>query len=146
LANPRNANVDGNYRDVEEAAQAIGVAAFRVEISRKEDFPSAASQLAERKPGALIMLNDPGLNGMGKDVAAMVNQLAIPAIYPNDAVVEAGGLMSYGSSLSDAHRQAGAQIARILKGARPETLPVLQVTKLDLLINFKTARATGITV
>jgi putative ABC transport system substrate-binding protein len=96
--------------------------------------------------GALAIGNDPCFNSRSSRLAELTLRHSLPAIYQYREFVEAGGLMSYGASNTDSHRQLGNYVGRVLGGARPSDLPVEQSTKLDLLINLKTAKALGLTV
>jgi putative tryptophan/tyrosine transport system substrate-binding protein len=102
--------------------------------------------LVQQRVDVLLIGNDPFFNSRSEQLAALTVRHAVPAIYQYRKFVEAGGLMSYGASNTDSHRQLGAYVGRILAGAKPADLPVEQSTKVELMINLKTAKALGLTV
>jgi ABC-type uncharacterized transport system substrate-binding protein len=102
--------------------------------------------MAERKIEALVVTADGFLISRQDQIVALAARYAVPTMYPLSQYVAAGGLMSYGANLRDAFRQTGVYVGRILKGAKPSDLPVLQPTKVELVINAKTAKALGLTV
>jgi putative ABC transport system substrate-binding protein len=111
----------------------------------ERDFDRVA-ELVQRRAGALVIGADAFLTSHIEQLAALALRHALPAVYQYPEFTAAGGLMSYGSSLTELYRTAGTYAGRILKGEKPPTLPVQQTTKVELIINLKTAKALGLTV
>jgi putative ABC transport system substrate-binding protein len=146
LVNTASPNTASDTRDVQAAADMLGRTVDVVNASNDNDFDPAFASLARRRADALFVFPDPFLFSRVDRIVALSARHALPAIYDRREAVDAGGLVSYGTSLSDAHRQAGVYIGRILKGDKPVDLPVMQPTKFELVINLKTAKALGLTV
>lgn len=146
LVNPNNATAPASVRDVQAAARAIGQKVLIVNVSAESDLESAFATLVQRKAGALLVAVDALLTNQRKKIAALAAVHQIPGIYGRREFAEAGGMMSYGASATDQYHQCGFYIGRILKGAKPADLPVLQPTKFELVINLKTAKTLGIAV
>jgi putative tryptophan/tyrosine transport system substrate-binding protein len=146
LVNPTNPNTETFSRDLQMAADALGLNVDVLQAGAESEFDALFATLVQWRIGALVIANDPFFNSRSEQLAALTVRHAVPAIYQYRKFVEAGGLMSYGASNTDSHRQLGAYIGRILAGAKPADLPVEQSTKVELLINLKTAKALGLVV
>jgi putative ABC transport system substrate-binding protein len=146
LLNPNNPFFSNQSSDLREASLALGLKIHIEGASNERDIAMAFAAFGRERAGALLVGADPYFNSQRALVISPAAQLRLPAIYEWREFVEAGGLMSYGTSLTGAYRQASDFVARILKGANPADLPVLQVTKFEFVINLKTAKALGVTV
>jgi putative ABC transport system substrate-binding protein len=146
LLNSNNPFFDNQIKDVETASRELGLKIDVRHASNEHDIATAFSAFAQLRVGAVLVGADPYFNSQRSLVIAPATQLRLPAIYEWREYVEAGGLMSYGTSLTEAYRQAGDFVIRILKGAKPADLPVLQSTKFEFIINLKTAKQIGIDV
>jgi putative ABC transport system substrate-binding protein len=145
--NPRLIIMDRVTREVQAAADTLGLQLHVLSASTEHDIEMVFSTLVQLRAGGLVIGPDGFLEGQADQLAALALRHALPMIYTgNEYAVAAGGLMSYGSSLRDAYRLAGVYTGRVLKGANPADLPVVQAAKVDLIINLKTAKALGITV
>jgi putative ABC transport system substrate-binding protein len=133
-------------REVEEAGRVIGQKIVPVNASNEREIDAAFASIAQAGAGALVVMGGPFFTSKSQMLVALSARYAIPAIYDLRDYVEVGGLMSYGASFTDAYRQAGVYAGRILKGAKPSELPVLQPTTFELAINRKTARTLGLNV
>ena len=130
--------------DVEAAARALGVATPILQASKPDEIETAFDSLAQTRPDALLVGPGPFLDSHRDLLIARAAKIGIPAAYETRASALAGGLVSYGADVGDGYRQAGVYAGRVLKGEKPAELPVVQVTKLDLVINLKTAKALGL--
>jgi putative ABC transport system substrate-binding protein len=128
------------------AAQALGLQLHTVHASSDRDFDAVFERLIQLRVGALVIATDNIFNAHSRRLAALTVRHAIPAIYEFREFAAAGGLMSYGSSEPEYYRLVGTYAGRVLKGDKPADLPVQQSTKVELFLNFKTAKALGITV
>jgi putative ABC transport system substrate-binding protein len=131
---------------LESAARAVGMQISILEAGSEHDINAAFRTLVERRANALLVASDPFLFSRRSQLVVLASYHALPTVYNDRIYVEAGGLISYGSSAGDAYRQAGVYVGQILKGTKPGDLPVLQPTKFELVINLKTAKALGLTV
>ena len=131
---------------VQEAARAIGLQVHTLSASNESEIDTAFAMLVSQQAAALLVITEFLFLSNRERVVALATRHAVPAIYGLREFVDAGGLMSYGTSLADAYRQSGAYVGRILKGEKPADLPVIQPTKFELVINLKTAKALGLTV
>jgi putative ABC transport system substrate-binding protein len=132
--------------DVEAAARMLGLATPFLEASTPSEIEAAFNSLAQTRPDALLVGPGPFLDSHRDLLVQRAAKIAMPAAYETRATALAGGLVSYGADVGDAYRQAGVYAGRVLKGERPADLPVVQATKLELVINLKTAKALGLTV
>jgi putative tryptophan/tyrosine transport system substrate-binding protein len=146
LVNPTNPNSETQSKSTQEAARRLGLELHVLNASEERDFDTVFANLRELKASALIIAQDVYFNGETARLAALTVRYAIPAVYPLPEFAAAGGLFSYGASRSDAWRQAGIYVGRILRGEKPAELPVVQPTKFELTINLKTASALGLVV
>jgi putative ABC transport system substrate-binding protein len=147
LINPANASTaEATLRDMPEAARAIGLQIVVLNASTGLEIEAAFATLVRDRADALFVGADAFFNSRRVQLANMAARHAIPTAFAVREYVDAGGLMSYGTSLADVYRHVGAYSGRILKGARPADLPVLQSTKFELVINLQTARMLGLTV
>ena len=146
LVNPNNPNVEFRVRDLDEAARSMGQPIQIIEANTESNLDAIFAAHVQRRAGALLVVDDPLLGGRSEQLLALAARYAVPTVYPDRDFVAAGGLMSYGIRLADAYYQMGVYAGRILRGAKPADLPVVQPTKLDLAINVKTAKALGLTI
>jgi putative tryptophan/tyrosine transport system substrate-binding protein len=144
LVNPADPNMELQLRDVREAAPRVGVELVILEASAEEEFEGVFATMAERKAGGLLVGSDPFFNSRRARLITLAARHRLPAIYEwRDFAVE-GGLMSYGTVLTDAYRQLGVYAGRILKGEKPGDLPIVQPTNFKFVINLKTAKTLGL--
>jgi len=146
LVNPDYPDIELQLRELHEAGAAIKQQIYVAKASTGADIDAAFATLAEQRVDGLVVGSDPFFSVARLQILALAARYAIPAIYFERQYTADGGLLSYGANLADEFRQAGTYAARILRGAKPAELPVLQPTKLELVINLKTARALGLTV
>ena len=147
LVNPNNPYAETLSRDLQVAARILGVQLHVLRASAERDFDAAFATLVQLRAGALVIGADQFLASHSEQLAGLTLRHAVPAVsFEDRPFVAAGGLMSYGGSTPEGYRIAGVYAGRILKGDKPSDLPVQQVTKVELIINLKTARALGLTV
>jgi putative ABC transport system substrate-binding protein len=144
--NPDNANVDADIKAAQEAGRALGRQTIVVSARSPGEFDAAFKTAVQKRAGAMLLASDPMFLGQRSKHIALAGQYAIPVMYWTREFAVAGGLMSYGSSITWMYHEAGIYVGRILKGAKPADLPVLQPTKFELVINLRTAKALGITI
>jgi len=146
LINSNYSGAEGQLRDVQEAAPRLGVQLLIVRANAESEFNAAFATLVQQGAGALLVCASPFFNSRRQQLVVLAARHSVPAIYEWRDFAEAGGLMSYGTSLADAYRQAGVYVGRILKGAKPADLPVVQVIRFEFAINLNTAKAIGLEV
>ncbi|MGC2712633.1 MAG: ABC transporter substrate-binding protein [Pseudolabrys sp.] len=147
LVNPVNARVtETTLREMDLAARAMGLQIHVLNASTSREINTAFATFVRERPDALFDGLDPFLNSRRVQLVNLASRHALPATFSNRDMAEVGGLMSYGTNLADAYRQLGVYTGRILKGANPADLPVVQSTKFELVINAETARMLGLTV
>lgn len=146
LLKSNNPAAEAEVANAKAAARVIGLKLQVLEAASEHDLDVAFTTLAQRHAGALLVGSDPFFGDSLGKLVELAARHALPTIYFSREFVEAGGLMSYGSIQTDAYRQAGVYAGRILKGAKPADLPVLQPSRFEVVINLKTAKALGLTI
>ncbi len=146
LVNPTNPNAASNMREIEAAAHRTGLQIAFIRISSDRDYDAAFSTISQLRAGTLLVSADGFFASRRVQLVALAARLAVPTIYFQREFVDAGGLISYGTSSPDMYRHAGLYAGKILKGAKPAELPIEQPTKFELVINLKTAKALGLEV
>jgi ABC-type uncharacterized transport system substrate-binding protein len=147
LVNPAHAtNTESTLRDVEPAARDMGLQIQVLNASTSREIDAAFATIVRERPDALFVGNDALFSARRVQLILLAGRHGVPAIYWDREFAEAGGLMTYGSNIVDVYRQLGVYVGRILKGAKPLDLPVVQSSKFELVINAQTARMLGLTV
>jgi putative ABC transport system substrate-binding protein len=146
LLNPNFPGFDGQLKDLQEAASAVGQQINVFNANSEADIHAAFRAMGRLPAAALLVGADPFFNGRREQLVTLAAHYSIPAMYELREYAVAGGLMSYGTNLADAYRQVGNYAARLLKGDKPGDLPVVQSSKFELVINLKTAKALGLTI
>jgi putative tryptophan/tyrosine transport system substrate-binding protein len=147
LVNPAHAtNAESTLRDVEPAARAMGLQIQVLNAGTSREIDAAFATIVRERPDALFVGNDALFSARRVQLVLLAGRHGVPAIYWDREFAEAGGLMTYGSNIVDVYRQLGVYAGRILKGAKPADLPVVQSSKFELVINAQTARMLGLTV
>jgi putative tryptophan/tyrosine transport system substrate-binding protein len=145
LRNPNNANAETQVQALQVAARTMGIELRFVGAATERDIDAAFATLAEMRIGALVVASDPFFNGRRQQIVAQATRLAVPAIFHQREFALEGGLMSYGTSVTDMYRQAAIYAGRILRGEKPADLPVQQSTKVEFVVNLRTAKRLGLT-
>jgi putative ABC transport system substrate-binding protein len=146
LLNPTYPSAETELSDMQTAARTLGLQMHLLRASNKHEIDDAFATLVQLRAGTLVITSDPFFNTRTKQLAALALRHAVPTIFQYREFAAAGGLMSYGGSNIASYRQAGVYTGRILKGEKPADLPVQQVTKVELIINMKTAKTLGLTL
>jgi len=147
LVNPANPDIaEPITRNLQVASRTLGLTLHVLHASTEREIEMAFATLLQLRAGALVIGSDPFFNIQSEQLAALALRQAMPAIFQYRPFAAAGGLVSYGGSIADSYRTAGVYTGRILKGEKPANLPVQQSTKVELIVNLKTARTLGITV
>jgi len=146
LVNPTSSNAERVIAEVQQAGRTKGVRLHVLKAADEGDFEIAFASVVQLSAGALLVGSDPFFNSRREELVAFAARYAVPAMYEWREYVTAGGLVSYGASLTVAYRQAATYIGRILTGAKPADLPVQQPTRFELVVNLNTAKALGLTV
>jgi putative ABC transport system substrate-binding protein len=146
LLNPTFPDAEAQMTNMQAAARTLGLKVHAQYASSEREIDDAFATLVQRGAGALVIGIDPFFTTRSEQLAALALHYRLPTVYQYREFAEAGGLMSYGTSLSDTYRRAAVYAGRILKGAKPSDLPVQQAAKLELIINLKTATTLGLTV
>jgi putative ABC transport system substrate-binding protein len=146
LVNPGNLNSKIDEPEIREAADRLKHNLEVLTASTEKDLEAAFATMVKRDVGGLIVKPDPFFISRTSQLVALAARHTIPAVYPVRSFADAGGLMSYGGVTSDLYQQAGIYVGKILKGTKPADLPIQQSTKLELVINQKTAKALGLTI
>jgi putative ABC transport system substrate-binding protein len=146
LVNPTTPAAEAIARDVQAAARVLGLQLHVLHAANDRDFDAVFATLAQLRADALIIGGDPFFTSRSRQLGELTLARRVPAIYEFHEFAAAGGLISYGTSLADAYRQVGTYTGRILKGEKPSDLPVQQATKVELILNLKTAKAFDIAV
>jgi putative ABC transport system substrate-binding protein len=143
LANPTAENIP---RDMQVAANGLGLKLHLLSASTERELDTVFASLGQVRAGALLIGTDAFFTSRSEQLGELTVRHAVPAIYQTREFTEAGGLMNYGGNVPESHRVGGAYVGRILKGERPADLPVRQATRVELVINLKTAKVLGLTV
>ena len=146
LVNPTNPNADTLSRSLQEAARTLGLQLHVLNVSTEREIDTAFDTLVQLRAGGLVIASDVFIITRQEQLAALVLRNRLPAIFQSRAFAEAGGLMSYAGRAADAYRQAGVYTGRVLNGEKPADLPVQQTTRVELIVNLKTAKTLGLSV
>jgi putative tryptophan/tyrosine transport system substrate-binding protein len=146
LVNPTNVNAEAVLKDLQAAARAIGLQVHLLQASTEHEIEAAFATLLELRAGGLMVGTDPFFNSRSEQLARLALRHAVPTVFQFREFAAAGGLISYGGSLTEVYRLAGIYAGRILKGEKPADLPVHQATKVEMILNLKTAKTLGIDV
>ena len=146
LGDPNYPDIELLVKEAQDAARTIGRQILIVKAASNREFDAAFATIVQAGTGALLVGGGPFFNNQRRQLVALAARHALPASYVNREYVEAGGLMSYGASQTDAYRRAGSYVGRILNGAKPADMPVERASKFELVVNLATAKALGLAV
>ena len=146
LANPNNSNVEPQLRDLRDAAGGLGLQIVPLSARDESEIDRVFATLAQQKVQALLVTADGFFFGLQDKLATLAARYRVPTFYPLSDYVLAGGLVSYGANLAESWRQAGTYAARIVKGAKPSDLPIMQPAKFELVLNATAAKALGLEI
>jgi putative tryptophan/tyrosine transport system substrate-binding protein len=146
LVNPNSPMVEDDMKSYQATAQSLGVSLHVLNASAERELDAAFAALTRLRVGALVVQGEPFFDSRRDHIIELAARQAIPAIYAWREYIVAGGLMSYGTNITDNYRQAGGYVGRILKGEKPPELPIVRPTKFDLVINLKTTKALGLQI
>jgi putative ABC transport system substrate-binding protein len=146
VMNPSNPTATAEQADAEDGARKLGLETIAVKVGNAREIDEAFEKLLEAKADAFFIATDPILLDRREQIVAFAERLALPAVYFVRQFAVAGGLLSYGPSISWMYRQAGLYIGQILKGANPAEMPVMQPTQFEFVLNLTTAKALGLNV
>jgi putative ABC transport system substrate-binding protein len=146
LLNPSNPNTETYTSEAEKATRALGLKREALHARNETEIEMAFATLVQKRVSALVVVSDGLFNGRREQITALAARYTMPAIYPFSEYARAGGLMSYGTRITDSYHQVGVYTGRILRGARPADLPVVQSTKFEFVLNLTTAKALGLEV
>ena len=144
VLNPNFPDAEAQSQEVQEAARTLGLQIQILRASTERDLDTTFGALVELRAGGLLVGADPFLYSRRDYIVALATRHAVPAIYEQREFAVAGGLMSYGTNITDAYRQVGIYTGRVLKGEKPADLPVMQSTRFEFVINLKTAKSLGL--
>jgi putative ABC transport system substrate-binding protein len=146
MVNPNYPDAEAQISEVQGAAHTLGLLLHILKASGESDFDPAFATVIEQRAGALLIASDPFLFSRRNQLVALAARHAVPALYQFREAAAVGGLMSYGTRITDSYHQVGVYTGRILKGTKPADLPVVQSTKFEFVINLKTAKSLGMTI
>jgi putative ABC transport system substrate-binding protein len=146
LTNPNYPDTDRQVRELQAAASVVGCQIQVVRARTEPEIEAAVATVVQKRINALLVTSDPFFSSRRDYLVALAARYKLPTIYNQREFAEAGGLISYGTDFADGYREAGRYVARILKGEKPPDLPVIQPTKIELIVNLKTAKTLGLSI